>query len=290
MEFEKIKITDINPASYNPRTITEENYQKLKDSLGNFGLIDPIIINLRNNNTIIGGHQRYKALLDGDNTTLYLIRLGDIGWVFTDTNLKVTDENMEKLMNINLNQTSLMGEWDTLKLTNLFEELENEDISLDLTGFDENIFDELEFGDDLFKEDTASVDGDVSEEDGFESKYTTKLDVPHYQIKGDKPLISELFDDSKTLELQKEIRKSNIKDEELLEFLNYCTYRFLEFNYSNIAEFYAHADKETQEMMEKLVLVIIDFQDAVSNGWVKYSEKMKEIINEYYGEDFEEIR
>lgn len=100
MEFEKIKITDINPASYNPRTITEENYQKLKDSLGNFGLIDPIIINLRNNNTIIGGHQRYKALLDGDNTTLYLIRLGDIGWVFTDTNLKVTDENMEKLMNI----------------------------------------------------------------------------------------------------------------------------------------------------------------------------------------------
>lgn len=55
-DFETIKITDIKPAIYNPRTITDENFDKLKQSLNQYGLVDPIVINLKNENTIIGGH------------------------------------------------------------------------------------------------------------------------------------------------------------------------------------------------------------------------------------------
>lgn len=63
MEIEKIKITDIKPAEYNPRQITSEELTKLTNSISTFGLVDPIIINLKNNK-IIGGHQRYEVLIN----------------------------------------------------------------------------------------------------------------------------------------------------------------------------------------------------------------------------------
>ena len=123
-----------------------------------------------------------------------------------------------------------------------------------------------------------------------ESKYTAKIDIPHYHITGKNPRIEELYDDEKTRNLQKKIRRANIKDKELEYFLNLCCYRFLEFNYTNIAEYYAHTDKKTQELMEELVLVIIDFNDAVKQGFVEYSEMMRNIIEKHYGEEFNEIR
>lgn len=136
--FETIKITDIKPAQYNPRNIDDENFAKLKNSLHQFGLVDPIVINLKNKNTIIGGHQRYRALLEEEkHDDLYLIRLGDIGWVFDTPDLKIEDENMEKLLNISLNQTNMMGEWDNDKLKGIFVDFKLEDIDLELTGFDD---------------------------------------------------------------------------------------------------------------------------------------------------------
>lgn len=142
---------------------------------------------------------------------------------------------------------------------------------------------------DLFgKKVIDTFDDGINEEET--SKYTAKIDVPHYKIKGKKPRIDDLYDDGKTLNLQKKIRRANIKDKELEYFLNLCCYRFLEFNYSNIAEYYANADKKTQELMEELVLVIIDFDNAVSKGYVQYTQKMKNIIQKYYGDEFNEIR
>jgi hypothetical protein len=44
-----------------------------------------------------------------------------------------------------------------------------------------------------------------------------------------------------------------------------CSYRFIEFNYKNIAEYYSNAPKEIQELMEDLALVIIDFNKAIED-------------------------
>ena len=139
MDFEQINITDIVPAPYNPRTISSRDKEKLRNSLEEFGLVDPIVINLKNNQ-FIGGHQRYDAildqyLLDGDfDKKLNLIRLGDIGWVFTETELTISDENAEKALNIALNKIS--GEWDFEKLEEVFNDLQVDDYDVDLTGFD----------------------------------------------------------------------------------------------------------------------------------------------------------
>ena len=50
------------------------------------------------------------------------------------------------------------------------------------------------------------------------------------------------------------------------------------FNYSKIADYYAHSNKEMQQIMEQLALVIIDFNKAIEYGFVKLQ---KDIQNEY---------
>lgn len=138
MKLEKINFSDIQPNEYNPRKISKDEKQSLIHNLKEFGLVDPIIINLKNNH-IIGGHQRYEALKEiyGNKTQkhqLNLIKLGDIGWVFEDKKLTVTDQTHEKTLNISLNKIS--GEWDYDKLSELFEEIDKEQYNIELTGFD----------------------------------------------------------------------------------------------------------------------------------------------------------
>ena len=147
IEVEKIKITDLIPSDYNPRIMPENESTKLRNSLETFGLVDPIVINLKNNH-IIGGHQRFEVLIDQhleDNKIfdeLNLIKLGDIGWVFTDTDLKVESDDHEKALNLVLNKIS--GEWDTEKLYLVLDELEVNNFDIDLTGFD-GFDEEMEF-------------------------------------------------------------------------------------------------------------------------------------------------
>ena len=139
MTFNKIYLDEIIPSDYNPRLMSQQESDKLSKNLEEFGLVDPIIINLKNNH-IIAGHQRYNILrekygndVDYENKELQLIKLGDIGWVFEDTNLTIKDENHEKALNLALNKIN--GEWDIGKLTNIFQELQTQHFNLDLTGF-----------------------------------------------------------------------------------------------------------------------------------------------------------
>ena len=151
-EVESIKITDISPSEYNPRKISDEEFNSLTQSIREFGLVDPIIINL-NNNKIIGGHQRYDVLMneyivDKDSfNELSLIRLGDIGWVFCDDDLKDLDDSKEKTLNIALNKIS--GSWDGEKLQDLFEDLDMDNFDLSLTGFSDVELNSLAFEQDL---------------------------------------------------------------------------------------------------------------------------------------------
>lgn len=63
-------------------------------------------------------------------------------------------------------------------------------------------------------------------------------------------------------------------------FLINAARRHLIFNYSKIADYYAHSNKEMQELMEKSALVIIDINDAIANGYVKLSKNIEKIMNE----------
>jgi ParB family transcriptional regulator, chromosome partitioning protein len=56
-----IKISQIHGADYNPRYLSPEAFELLKESLLNLGCIKPVLVN-KANRTIIAGHQRTKAL------------------------------------------------------------------------------------------------------------------------------------------------------------------------------------------------------------------------------------
>jgi hypothetical protein len=109
-----------------------------------------------------------------------------------------------------------------------------------------------------------------------ESEYTSKIASPIYEPKNRKPSVIELLDKSKANSLIRNIELSNVADDEA-SFLIEAAKRHNVFNYKLIADYYAHATLEMQKLMEESALVIIDFEDAIANGYVKFSEEVANI-------------
>jgi len=140
MNIQKISIEKLKPAEYNPRKDLkpeDEEYQKIKRSLIEFGYVAPVIVNA--DMTVIGGHQRLKVLKE-------------LGYTEIECNIVDLDKNKEKALNIALNKIS--GEWDNDKLEELLAELKGEEIDMDITGFS---FDEV---DNILKDVTGSKEDD----------------------------------------------------------------------------------------------------------------------------------
>ena len=114
-----------------------------------------------------------------------------------------------------------------------------------------------------------------------DESYTKKVDIPTYEPKGDKPEVTELYNDSRTFELVANIKDSNLPQAEK-DFLMLAAGRHTVLNFESIANYYAHSSKECQELMEDSALVIIDFEKALELGYVTLSEK----ISEQYLKDY----
>ncbi|MCU6603780.1 ParB N-terminal domain-containing protein [Peribacillus frigoritolerans] len=129
-ETVKMKLDELLPANYNPRLDLQpgdEEYERIKRSIQEFGYVEKIIWNKRTGH-IVGGHQRTKVLKD----------LG-----YDEVLVTVIDEpeTREKMLNIALNKIG--GDWDNSKLKDLLQELDDGSNDLDLTGFDESELEDL---------------------------------------------------------------------------------------------------------------------------------------------------
>ena len=109
--------------------------------------------------------------------------------------------------------------------------------------------------------------------------YTAKVQIPQYIPKAEKPPVSALADYEKYSKLIYNINNSNVSEEEK-KFLRYAASRHIAFNYSLIADYYAHASAEMQKLMEESALVILDIDDAIANGYMKLSENIKQLLKE----------
>jgi len=131
MEFRTIQIGHINPAPYNPRVDLrpgDPRYDKLRRSLDEFGLVEPLVWNQRTGN-LVGGHQRLKVLIETGHAEAPVV---------------VVDlpEDKEKALNVALNKIG--GDWDETKLAELLSELtETPDFDIDITGFESDEADDL---------------------------------------------------------------------------------------------------------------------------------------------------
>lgn len=186
-------------------------------------------------NSVVAGHGRILGAKKAGLKQVPTVCLEDL----TEEQIKAY-----RLVDNKLNES----EWDDVLLAQELEGLDKEQMKL--FGFD--------FGEYVEEE---------------EKKYTMKTNIPQYEIKGETPSVSELVDIGKVKELLHKIKQSNVSEEEK-KFLRYGAYRHLCFDYSKIAEYYANADKEMQELMEDSALVIIDFEDAIAKGYVEMSEQV----------------
>ncbi len=109
------------------------------------------------------------------------------------------------------------------------------------------------------------------------SVYTAGVKIPQYLPNKECPPLESLIDFTKYTELIRKIKNSNVTAEEKA-FLKYAAARHLVFRYSLIADYYTHADKEMQELMEQSALVILDINDAIADGYVKLSKDIKKIL------------
>jgi hypothetical protein len=112
-------------------------------------------------------------------------------------------------------------------------------------------------------------------------KYNMGIGSPVYGTKNLKPPIEFLCSDHKAKKLIEKIKQSSVSEEEK-KFLINAAFRHLVFNYEKIADYYAHASKEMQELIEESALIIIDFDQAIELGYIKICEDIrKQYLTEY---------
>lgn len=144
MELKKVKLDDLVSPEYNPRKISNEEMAKLKRSITELGYSEPIIVN-DVNNVIISGNQRYRALKE--------LGTDEIEVIFIHEPVLAR----EKALNVALNKIN--GEFDDIKLQNIFSELEIDNFDVELTGFEVDLT-SSDFWDEEFEEeeeDTTQV-------------------------------------------------------------------------------------------------------------------------------------
>lgn len=136
------RIKDLDPAPYNPRTISDDAFDGLGYSLEAFGDISGIVFNRRTRH-LVAGHQRVRALYEKHGNLA--IKGGEIrtpgGEVFR---LRVVDwdEAKEKAANVAANSQLLAGEFTSdlsmvigdvnLELGDLAVQLRFDDLQLDI--------------------------------------------------------------------------------------------------------------------------------------------------------------
>ena len=150
MEFKKITISDLIPASYNPRKKLkpgDREYEKIKNSILEFGYVDPVIVN--KDLTVIGGHQRITVLKE-------------LGYEEIDCVVIDIDKTKEKALNVALNK--ITGEWNKELLVDLIKDLQNSDFDIAFTGFEppeiEQLFNTVH--DKEIKEDDFDVEAELN--------------------------------------------------------------------------------------------------------------------------------
>jgi len=118
-------VKELNPAPYNPRRWSEDAIAQLTDSIKNFGLVDPILVNSSpdRKNVVIGGHFRLKVAKD--------LGIKEVPVVYVD----IPDIEREKELNVRLNKN--LGDWDYELLAEFDETL------LSTIGFDSEEIDAI---------------------------------------------------------------------------------------------------------------------------------------------------
>ena len=238
---QQVKISKVKGNPNNPRVIKNDKFKKLVKSIKEF----PEMLKLRpivvdENMIVLGGNMRLKASKDAGLKEVWI----EIAEGLTE------EQKKEFIVKDNVG----FGEWEWDMLANEWDSVQLAEWGLDVW---EN-------------QDDAIVEDDT---------FIRDIKAPTYEHKNEKPAPHTLYNTDKVEELIDKIKPLRLNNMEQA-FLIYAAYRHTVFDYSKIADFYAHSNKEVQELMEDSALVIIDSTKAIENGYIRLTENIKKIFNE----------
>jgi hypothetical protein len=245
-KVEKWKIDKLIPYARNARTHSDEQVSQIAASIKEWGWTTPVLVDEQGG--IIAGHGRTLAAQKLEMTEVPVMVAK--GW----------SDAKKRAYIIADNKLAQNADWDNEMLALELGELGDLGFDLDLTGFAADEIADL-----------------LSPEEEDDSKYSKKIDAPVYEPTGDCPPIVELYDKAKYEELTAKIYQDDSIDSEIKDFLLAAAARHIRFDFEQIAEFYAHAPPDLQQLMEDSALVIVDFDKAITSGYVKLSQAISEI-------------
>lgn len=240
--------------SFNNRTHSEQQVDRIANSIKEFGFTQPIVVD--ESNIILVGHGRLAAAKKLGLESVPVLKLQGLS------------EAKKRAYRILDNKLQNDSEWNLENLQIELSQLQESDYPIEEWGLNELIAA-------LQKENGGAGSLGVGDE-----RYTKKVESPVYTPKGDKPELDSLYDTSKYDELIEEIEEAKGVSEEVREFLRFAACRHVVFNYEQIAEYYAHASKKLQALMEESMLVIVDFDKAIEKGFVKLVEEIAECFDD----------
>jgi hypothetical protein len=240
----------INQIHEHPQNVRQGDVGAIVESMKAHGQYRPIVYQ-HSTGRILAGNHTYKAAKA-------------LGWTEIAATPIVCDDQQALRILLVDNRTNDLSTYDQGELIELLKELSETDMELLGTGYD---------GDDL-DQFIADLEGSVQPE---ENPYVQHAKIPQYEIQGNKPPISRLIDKAQAIKLLAEIDESDAPAD-VKDFLRVAATRHYVFDYAQIAEFYAHAEPDVQRLMERSVLVIIDIDDAIANGYAKFNETIEELM------------
>ena len=257
LTIRKVKISSLTPDPQNARTHDVKNLTAIRNSLDAFGQRKPIIVAKANDGSlvVVAGNGTLEAAKQLGWTDIAVAQVPD-DW----------DADKARAYAIADNRTAELADWDKDQLAATLVDLDAVGWSMSQLGF---LPGDLEYTADQFDTDDLS-DGSI---------YTQDINIPQYQIVGERPTVDELTDETKADQLRVEIMSADVP-EDVRDFLLAAANRHVVFNYRKIAEFYPHASADVQRLMEASALVIIDLDNAIRNGFANFTSRVNELEKE----------
>ena len=283
----EMQVGALNTSEHNPRQITEDDFAELVKSLLLLpkGLYyRPVVVDDRN--IALAGNMRLRALK-------YIHELGfdDLAEILRASyRFRHFDEAKQSALLNYWREWQMHPTVPTLYASELDEDEQQQFI----------IKDNLSFG--TFDIDMLANEYDIAAiiDDGFDIDLLPKSaiealaaangidpnDITGRRCGGDGEADEHytLTDSGRTDELLAKIEASNVSPDEK-EFLRQAAARHTVFDYAKIADYYAHASKEMQELMEDSALVIIDFGKAIEKGYIRLSDEIRNEYTREYGNE-----
>lgn len=257
LSYRMVPTADLIPYANNAREHSPEQVSQIAASIKEFGFLSPVVTD--GENGLLAGHGRLLAAAK--------LKLAEVPAI----EAAHLTEAQRKAYIIADNKLAEQASWNEQLLKLELEGLAELDFDLSLTGFGTDDLSRI-MGYDL---DEAEDEGDAS------NGYTQKVTIPTYEPSGKCPAVGDLWDTTRTNKLKDRIKAAKVPSA-VEKFLLAAAERFTEFRFDFIADFYAHAAPEVQELMEDSALVIIDFDKAIERGFVQ----LKSDVDETFAEDY----